>query len=506
MKNTVEHVIKSFTKDEYREFKYFIARQQNVKTDREDLKTIKIIRDDAIHTISNKKAFSLTKNRIKKHLELFVSLENLKYDHSSRVQNKLEVAKYLFKKGLYNEGWDYLKKAETMAGNESNYELLNEIYNIQLRYSYNIAMMPLDSTFVKEILKKRDLNVSLAKLHSDANAAYAKLNNDLRDKFSVSLQVNINELVKDIFNQYKLTDTSIQQNKVIIYHKLVQIGCRELREKKEYGLLKEHAINAYKTFIKQGLNEQIYAEYLIGIVDDVCKSSLRSMDYLNFDKYRAIYRDLNLNFKSNKSEFSYRDFVVKIDESDSLIFNNKLPAARKVLLKLYQDYQNRSCSPRIYFLIRLNLIAMHFMYGEYKACIKMYNEIVNYGEKHFLNGQDLRVECILLTHIYACIFHYERGDEEYAAHLMMNLKRKYRELLKSNDSKWEQSFIAILENVFNNPAYIKSKEFKKDYTAFKAIRHYVPGDDEYICAEAWLASKLTLKTYYECFLETSHQL
>jgi hypothetical protein len=72
MKNTVEHVIKSFTKDEYREFKYFIARQQNVKTDREDLKTIKIIRDDAIHTISNKKAFSLTKNRIKKHLELFV--------------------------------------------------------------------------------------------------------------------------------------------------------------------------------------------------------------------------------------------------------------------------------------------------------------------------------------------------------------------------------------------------------------------------------------------------
>src|SRR5690349_9974675 len=122
MKNTVDEIIQAFSKEELREFKYFIVRRNSHVYEREDIKVITSIRKGTPVTARNVKAYRKTKSRLKTQLEHFIELENIKHNNISYIQNLVEVARYLFGKNLYDHAWDYLIKAERIATEYEEYE------------------------------------------------------------------------------------------------------------------------------------------------------------------------------------------------------------------------------------------------------------------------------------------------------------------------------------------------------------------------------------------------
>lgn len=503
MKNTTEEIIRAFNKEELREFKYFLNRQDNHIKDREDLRVIDLIRRNETGSITNKAAYNQTKNRIKKQLELFATLENVRFEKSSKIQSQIEMAKYLFRKNLYNFAWDYLIKAERMAIEQEEYELLNYIYYIQISYSYNIAVPPPESLSITELLAKRSENLSSAKLDGNANAAYALMIYELREKFASHLSVDIDELVKRILNQYGLDEQVIHHDQLKIYYKIVNLVCRALREKRDYVNLKKYSINSYELIMAHnaGDNEHMQPEYMLNLLDMICIGTLRSRDYVNYEKFQLLYAKESRKMMSSPDEYSYYDFIPAIDAADLYMCTNRLELARTSLLHIKKKYQHYSASIRIYFLLRVNLIAMHFKSKEYKQCIELYNEIMSMGEKKILTERGYRIDLILLTNIYGAIFYYENDDPDHAYYLIGNLKRKYNVLLKSGDSARELTFLKIFEKMVNDPSYLGSKAFLKECKYFISLKVFDPGDNEYISLNAWLTSKITNKSYYECFLE-----
>ncbi len=500
MKNITNEIIQSLSKQELREFKYFLCSGNNGTGNREDLKLLEHIRDGTESNYKNVNAAHQTKKRLKKKLEQFAILENLRHDSFSRLHSMTEMAKYLFRKNLHKQAWEYLIKAEQLAINAEEYYLLDYNYNIQLTYSYNIATHPPEGFSVPTLLRKKQDNKALAETDSNANAAYAHLIYELREQFSKQLSIDIDVLSGNILKQYHLTD-NIYDNMLRIYCKIVNLVCRALREKREYRSLKNYAINSYKIIEKRKALNKIAPEFMIDLLDAICIASLRSKDYKTCEKYTSLYEIQAKQMQAHPEEYSYYDFILHIDICDLCFCTNKLAEAEQAMLTAYKKYAHYTDSPRIHFLLRINLLAVLFACGRYDECIKIYNEIKTLNEKKILNEPGFRLEFILLTDINCILYHYEENDTEYALYLLEKIKRKYNVLLKTQDSKRERFFLTIVEKMIIRPTYIKTASFLADTRQFIKMKEFIPGDFEYISMGAWLNSKTTNTSYYDCFLE-----
>lgn len=499
MKNTVDEIIQSFTKEEVREFKYFLNKRNTQVTQREDVAVLNMIRTGT-GNIDNVSIYRKTKNRLKKHLEYFIQLENIKHSNASRIQNMIEVASYLFNKNLYNHAWDYLIKAERLALDDEQYELLDSIYHIQILYSYNIAVPPPKGFSVMDLLDKREKNLTYTKTNSNANAAYALLIHEMRELFSRQLDADIDQLVNGILERYELNDNLYYDN-LNIYCKTVNIMCRAFREKRDYHKMKLYSINSYQLLKKKRLLDKIPITFLMDLLDAIGVATLRSKDYKNAQKYQDLYTFYAKKFQSQIDDYSYYDFIPYVGDTDLYLCTNRLPEARSRMAFIYKKYADYTASIRIYFLLRINLLAAYFSGKEYKNCIKVYNEIMSQNEKSILNERGFRLELMLYTELYGAIFAYENKDGEHAYYILTRIKRKYAAVLKRQGSKRESLFVRILEKMLTDTKYIKSNAFISDHNEFVHMKQFIPGDYEYISFNAWLSSKLEGKSYYECFLD-----
>lgn len=498
MKNTVDLVIQSFSKEELREFKYFLARRNSHVHARQDLKVVDQLRAKAGVKPANVQAYRQTKNRLKAQLEYFIELESIRRNPISRIRNMVDVAGYLIGKNLYDHAWDYLMKAERMAIQAEEYELLNYIYHVQIMYSHNIAV-PSPRTFsVPKLLEKRNNNLSFARTDGNANAAYASLIHEMRELFSKHLSADIDQLVNRILSEYDLK--GVMYDQVRIYCKIVIIVSRALREKRDYHNMKIYAINSYKLIEKRKMLDKVPLDFMMDLLDAIGVAALRSKDYKSTEKYQDIYTKYAKKFRQQADEHSYYDFIPYIGDADLYMCTDRLPEARSTLLAVHRRYANYKDSIRIYFLLRINLLAMHFKCCEYKTCIRIYHEIMSQNEKKILNERGFRLELMLYTEIYGAIFYYEQDDAEHAAYLLGKIRKKYAEALKSPDSKREKLFIRIMEKMIGNANYVSGNSFAADHKKFVKMKEFVPGDYEYISLNAWLTSKLSGKSYYACFL------
>jgi hypothetical protein len=498
MKSSIENIILSFTKQEYRDFKYFVSSSKD--TSRRDISLLEMIRLKKDAEEKNVNAHHQTKKRLKQKLERFTLNKSQQQDGFSKIYALMETAKYLFRKNMYDEGWNYLLNAEKMAIDAEEYRLLDYNYDIQIAYSYNVAAHPKQGFSIEMLLKKWEENKILSNLESNANAAYALLVNELNKQFAGQLSVNIDTLINDILERYKI-DKVVYDNKFRIYCKIVSLICRVLREKREYENLKRYSINSYKTIEENKAIDKVPQDFLIDLLDAICIATLRSKDYRSCEKYTGLYEKLTQQMIASSPKYTYYDFIQSVGVCDLSLCTNKLHIARQCMIAAKEKYGRYTSSVRISFLLRINLIAVHFCYGEYGECIKLYNEIKRLNEKKILAEPGFRLELVLFSDLYAIIFHYEERDEEFATYLLDKFKRKYASILSGNDLQREKRFIDLLEKILKKSTVVKQETYVSKVRQFISMRTYIPGDFEYISMNAWLQSKISGSRYYDCLLE-----
>jgi hypothetical protein len=496
MQNVVDKVISGFSAQELKKFKNFL--QRNEGFNRTDTKIVDEIRK-GINDEKKSNASRQARKRLKIQLNKFALIENAQQDEISEINSLIEMAKYLFRKNLYEQAWHYLLTAEQMAIKLEEYELLNFIYYIQISYSSNmsIANVPVPSTLA--LLDKCEENLSLAITDIRANSAYAYLLNEISELFSKELYVDMDLLIDTVLKKYHLDDKIYDSPK--IYSKIVNLVCRALRTKQDYEKLKEYSMKSYHTMSTRNMFEKISREFRIELMRSICSSTIRTKEYDTCETFWGNYSAAVEEYGNNQHDkYLYYFFLLNITSSDLMMCTNRLAVAREKLLNLNTLYGDNK-QPLIHFMLRINLLAMHFKHQEYSTCIKIISIIMQQDQKKILKAIGMGLEIIFYTDIYTAIIHYDNDDKDYASHLLQRTKRKYADILNGPGSKREQIFIRILEKLINDPSYIGSKKFLADESKFSALKTYIPGDKEYISFNAWLASKRTNTPYYNCFLE-----
>jgi hypothetical protein len=498
--NIVNELIAGFSKQELREFKYFLGRRKSA-FEREDHKVIEMIRKGTSDLPVNSNAVHQTRKRLKKHLEIFIVTENYRLDAASKIRHYIDISKYLAGKNSLIAAWDYLLKASAMAEELEEYELLDFIYYAQISFlsSSSTTNNTHSNVSIPDLLDKRERNLVLARIDGNANAAYAMLLHQIKEQFSIERVVNMDELVRRILNQYQLEEEIFDHPR--IYCKVVNIVCRALRETKDYPSLKAYSMKHYQIMKQKKLLAKIPDEMLMELYRAVYHSTVRTCDYKNGFKFQGYYTQLKERFKNQLDRYTHYDLRAEIMIADLYLLTNKLPQARTILLALNKKYSAQHSSPIIYFLLRINLLALHFKHEEYAKCIAIFNIVIQKYEKKILKEEGLGIEMLFYTEIYGVLFYYEQNDLQYAEYLLKRLKRKYAATIKDPESKREKFFIRMLEKMINEVSYTGGKKFISDYNKFVKMKEYTPVDKEYISLNAWLTSKFLKKKYYPCFLE-----
>jgi hypothetical protein len=500
MHNLIEEIIHSFTRDELREFKYFLKGRANIVQEREDILLLDSIRKGTLSHTVNINAYHQTRKRLKRQLELFLQQENSKHDSNSRIVNDIEVARFFFRKELYKEGWHYLTKAENAALEIESFELLDFIYFTQVNFALNTWPLSSSMLSMKSVLSKRDKNVVLSRSDGDANAAYMLLLSEISEIFSKEVVTNIDDIIERVLKQYQLEDRIYDSPK--IYAKIVNMVCRAFREKKDYPGLKKYAVKHYGNMQKRKMLDKVPPELLSELLRSIYQSSVRTFDYKVAAKFQLVYDQLKERFRSQHDKYIYFDFRSQIMAADLCMFTNNVMEAKVILTKLDNKYSQENKNAIIYFFLRINLLALYFKLNDYDTCIKIYAGLIQQYGKQVLKEEGLGLEMLLFNEIYGLVFYYEKGDDDYVLHLLKKIKRKYGSSSFKENVEREMLFIKILEKMVKQKEYLQSDAFRKECERFYQLKKYVPGEKEYISLNAWLEAKYTRKSYYDCFLRS----
>ncbi|MES2559832.1 MAG: hypothetical protein V4590_08845 [Bacteroidota bacterium] len=497
MHHLIEEMILSFTREELREFKYFLKGRANMVQEREDVRLVDAIRKKIPSSSQSSNAYHQTRKRLKRQLELFVQLENTKHDANSGILNDVEVARFFFRKERYKEAWNYLGKAEKSAHETESFELLDYIYYTQIDYALGTWPLTAPSVSVPALLAKRDRNVVLAKSNGDANAAYTLLLFEISELFSKEVFGNIDAIIERVLKQYQLEDRIYDNPKV--YAKIVSMVCRAFREKKDYEGLKIYSVKSYGVMQRRRMLDKVPPELLMELLRSIYQSSVRTYDYKVAIKFSRVYETQKENFKAQHDKYIYFDFRSQIMAADLNMFTGKVKEAKSILLRLDKKYSLENKNAIIYFLLRINLLALYFKLNDYDRCIRIYSGLLQQYGKQVLREEGLGLEMLLFTELYGLIFYFEKGDDEYVLYLLKRIKRKYGGASHTKNVEREMLFLRILERMIKHEGYKGSDKFKVDYRHFVSLKKYIPGDKEYISLNAWLESKYTGSSYYDCF-------
>ena len=181
----LQELVNTLSEDDKREFRIFINRQKS-KKQRKDLDLFELINNqtpvkiiqEKLYKTPNKVAYHTLRKRLLKHLTDFIVLKQIDSDTTatSSIAGLVSLATYLFKQKSEDFGWRTLEKAEQIAIENEHYELLNNIYHLQIDES-NSEFSP----DINTIYEKWKNNKQLVDENEKANIAYNFIKRELND-------------------------------------------------------------------------------------------------------------------------------------------------------------------------------------------------------------------------------------------------------------------------------------------------------------------------------------
>ena len=179
--DNVKDIIHLLNNDDKKEFRSFINRQRSRKN-RKDLELFEILCETESYPAKEivkrlyddlkMNAYHSVRKRLLKHLTDFIIVKRIDEDttSASSIMGLLTLSRFLFENDNDRVGWIYLIKSEQLAINNEQFDLLDNILNVQIENASSEYAPNID-----EIIEKWKTNKGLADEDERANIANAIL-------------------------------------------------------------------------------------------------------------------------------------------------------------------------------------------------------------------------------------------------------------------------------------------------------------------------------------------
>ncbi|MGB0886770.1 MAG: hypothetical protein ACPGSL_01495 [Vicingaceae bacterium] len=496
----LQEIINTLSEDDKREFRIFINRQKS-KKERKDLDLFELIGaqthpkeiQKTLYKTPNKIAYHTLRKRLLKHLTDFIVLKQIDGDTTaaSSISGLLSMAAYLFKNESNKLAWRFLLKAELLAIQNDQFELLNNIYQLQLDAS--------DSEFapnINLIYNNWSNNKKIVDENERINIAYNFIKKELNEFILKAKDQNVNELVENLLKKYGLNDTVFERPEIL--YKVLSLTRKVKFSKKDFYSFEPYIIEMYQELItKHGFSKKnhfykIHILYMIAHVLYRNRKFKTSIVYLN-----KMYENMRSYNKSYYKQFYTKHLMLSAANYSFLNQNKKA-------IDLLEGI-NKSTFTKLPYGIQLNIKMILVVYLGFENEFKKCNQIIltlNHSDNWLT--KKMGIEWVLKKNMLEIMIQYELNNHEIALNKIRSFERNYSELFNHPIYSRSNEFIQTLKAIIIDVNVLKSKDFIKQVKS-TFIKNPIEHEDlQAISYYAWLKAKMMNLEPYDVLLDITN--
>ncbi len=478
-------LIKSLHKEEVRFYKLYSSRIQT--GDRKDLALFDHIRKEGdgydeeaiirrLYGDLNRNAYYRLRNRLTTELKKCMLTLHYQEDDHIHLLNQLSLARLCSGRGEHELALWFLRKAESKAVQQENYEILDLLYGEMIRLSHELLSINPE----EYILKRKENQERIIQLRSiDDITAVLNYRLKITQTFSGD-QSTVTEVLQRTLNEYT-NDKKLAESpkfRFRIYNAVSQI----LLSQRDYRSLEGFLAKTYKEFEDSGLfnrnNHDTKLQMLTYLVNSLFKNdkteeSLRYTEVLheNMKKFGNLLYD--------KYEFFYHNALVinysKLDKEKAI----------DILDGLLQSKRIRT-APFYEMFIFLNLAILHFDLHNVRESLKNIGKL-NQLDSFIKADPGLRLK----ISVAELIIRYEAEDLVYIDYLLKKIRKEFRGLLADERYAREKALLHVISVISRTADLRNDKRSVKVMNEFLSTHETNTEDEETVIDYiSWIKDKI----------------
>lgn len=497
----LQELINTLSKEDKREFKIFIQRQKN-KNNRKDFDLFELLSKEIpteevqqiLYQGKNKDAYHTLRKRLLRHLTDFIVLKQIDNDNTaiSSIGGLISLANYLFNKHSDELAWKFLIKAEQSAIENEQFNLLNNIYQLQIVKSESEFCPGLEG-----IYKKWDQNKLLANENERANIAYGFIKKELNEMKLEGKEGNIEGTINQILKTHQLKNlVSLRPSmlyKVLDVTRKVMFSKKDFYSFEPYIIKKYNEFSALKKFSKRNYFYKINVLYMIAHVLYRNRKFKESNTYLN--QVKECMEEYN---RAYFYQFLPKYTLLKA-ANHSYIGNN--PTSIEIL-KNIEESELKKMPITEQLNIQLNLCVYYFNESLFKEGNSVFQNI---GHSDKWLEKKMGKEWVLKKNLIEIVIQYELGNIDIVLNRIRAFERSFSHLFNHPIYQRVATFLKVIKTLIDHPNKIESEDFQNEIYNQIITTPKEQEDLQAIAFYAWLKSKMIKQNYYTVLLDVVNQ-
>ena len=476
MKNVLNSIIQSLSKQEIRFFKLFIKRTDYKK--RKDVDLFDFMKKkggdlkikDALKKLeTNTNNYHQIKNRLYHELNNSMVWQHIWKDNQSKSFSYVLLARVYKDKGELELAFHYLKYAEKEAIDSELYEILSIVYTETIQLSHELISIDVD----KYIALKRE-NILILSEIDEVDLLLAKVMYDIKTKQNFGkADLSLSKLIKSKYS--KISKDKKLVNSARFRMRLFKMYSRLLLQERDYKSLEKFLIESYnefeedKLFSRSNHNEKL--TLLTYLTNCLCKTK-KHKESLKYAERLLISMKEYDSFLHDKYLFFYYNSLVsnfaKTDKDKALDYLNK--ASKNEVIKKLPSYIS---------FIYLNRSLIYFHQDNFIDAQKNMSRLI-LQEDFLLLDKAFQLK-ILIADV---IIRFKNGQHNIIDKIK-DIRRNHKQLLLDEEYVRDREMINIISKKINDEDIADDKKRILSY-----MSDYDSEDLDIISYNLWLRNNL----------------
>ncbi len=496
----IRDIIVTMSEEDCKDFRTFVQRHRSRKN-RVDLQLFEILKKDqnlkptAICDLlyagkKNMNAYHSVRKRMLKQLMEFLVLKRMEEDttSASSIMGILSIAQFLFDKGKDKTAWYYLKKCEVIALTNEQYDLLDNVYNMQISNASSDS-----APAIQGIIDNWKKNKALADEDERVNVANTIIKLNLEKYRTEGGKLDIRKEIEDVLNEYELNDVVFKRPKVL--YSFLSIVRSEILATKDYFSIEQIIIEQYNEMNRRGLFQKKDHFYKLSILYMIC---------------HVLYRNKKFELAADYLE-TFADEISMYNKLYYLRFYPKY-ILMYAAVKSYQGYNHLSIemletaleewkkgATKVVLDMKLNLTVYHFQQENFSNALKTLRSI---DQSDSFLAKKMGKEWLMRKNLIDLLTQYEKGNTEIAMQRIKHFKTLHKNILQLEVYDRVNTFLGYVTDCINKPYEVASEAYISHVNETLERWPLEREDLQAMAFYCWLKSKMMKESYYHVLVET----
>ena len=491
----------TFSADDRKEFRQFIQRQRRKVKGRMDVYLYDLLVQAREYTTEqllsrlypdepNAVAYYALRKRLMRHLTDFLLLRQHQQDPTaaSSVRGLLTLAQYLLGAGVPRLAWTMLRKAEKLALQNEQFELLNAVYNLQIAHAG-----PAHADELEDIIRRRHQNKKYADEEERANIADSLIRQRLRAARARGRGgESFDGILQEVLREYDLQEAFARRPPLL--YRLMSLARSAMLVRRDFATFGPFVMRCYHLMEKRHGFQPIHCEAQAGLLYMIAHALYRSR---RFEESVGYLERLRAVLQASPRRL----------QTDMLPRHTFLLAANYGFLRrnaesiaLLEQALREPLSSRDQLTARLGLGFHYFAEGQFQKTNQVLQAI---GRSDHYCEQEMGVEWVLNRNLGEMLVQLELGHPDLALNRLRAIERMLRERAGPDGGPYcyVLAYLQRVREIIDDPAAASRPAFAERVSCMPSFLPLEQEDLQALSFYSWLRARMVGRPYYDVLLE-----